>query len=142
MPLHPMLKKFLSILMLYSALAIMLGHNFIPHHHHNFEHHKESHHHKDGHHHDDDSEDESDDWGHLFSGLHHGAEGLTFLTSHTYTEHLSKQFFQFTAPYTSKYILYQVIIEARQNAPPYIVDYHNSQYFLPSGLRAPPIFIV
>ena len=143
-----MLKKFVSILMLYSALALMLGHNFIGHHHHDFEQTEVSHHHNDGHHHDNDPEDnsdsenESDDWSHLFSGVQHGADGLTFLTSHSSTDNLSKQIPQFFAIQVSDFVLNRIIIEVRQNAPPYISDYYNSQNFLPSGLRAPPISIV
>lgn len=138
----------MSILMLCSALAIMLGHNFIPHHHHDFEHSKVAHHHNDKHHHDNDtennsdSENESDDWSHLFSGIQHGADRLTFLTSHSSTDNLSKQIPQFTAIQVSNFVLNQIIFDVWQNAPPYISDYYNSQKFLPSGLRAPPVFIV
>lgn len=138
----------MSLLMLYTALALMLGHNFIGHHHHDFEHNEVSHHHDDGHHHDndsennDDSESESDDWSHLFSGIQHGADGLTFLTSHSSTDNLSKQIPQFTAIQLSNFVLQQIIVEVRQNAPPYIADYYNSRIFLPCGLRAPPVFIV
>lgn len=136
-------------MMLYSALALMLGHNFIGHHHHDFEQTEVSHHHNDGHHHDNDPEDnsdsenESDDWSHLFSGVqHYGAEELTFLTSHSSTDNLSKQIPQFIAIQVSNFVLNQIIVEVRQNAPPYISEYYNSQNFLPNGLRAPPIFIV
>jgi hypothetical protein len=132
------------ILMLYSALALMLGHNFIGHHHHDFEHNEVSHHHNDGHHHDNDTdtEDESDDWSHLFTGIQHGAEGLTFLTSHNSTVKSSIQIPQFTALHVSNFNFQQIIIEVRQNAPPYIADYYNSRIFLPCGLRAPPVSTV
>lgn len=146
-----MFKRFASILMLYSALAIMLGHDFIEHHHHyDFEQNVTSHHHSDGHHHDNntdadddkDTEDESNDWKHLFSILEHGAEGLTFLTNHSSVDNFSKQIPQFIAVRISNFIFKQAIIEVRQNAPPFIAAYYNSQIFLPSGLRAPPVFIV
>jgi hypothetical protein len=139
-----MFKKLVSILMLFSALAIMLGHNFIEHHHHDFEHSEVSHYHNDGHHHDNDTdtEDESNDWSHLFSGIQHGEEGLTFLTSHSFIDKFSKQVTQLTAIHVSNIIFNQVIIEVRQNAPPYIADYYNSRIFFPCGLRAPPISIV
>lgn len=134
----------MSILMLYSALALMLAHNFIGHHHHDFEHNEVSHHHHEGHHHnnDTDNEDDSDDWIHLFSGIQHGAEGLTFLTSHISTNNISKHIPQFTALHTSNFIFQQVIIDVRQNAPPNAPVYYHSQIFLPCGLRAPPISIV
>lgn len=148
-----MLKKLASILMLYSALAIMLGHDFIEHHHyHDFEQTVTSHHHSDGHHHDNNTdadddndnnaEDESDDWKHLFSIIEHGVEGLTFLTNHSSDDKFSKQIPQFIAVRISIFVFKQAIIEVRQNAPPFIAAYYNSQIFLPSGLRAPPVFIV
>ena len=151
-----MFKRFASILMLYSALAIMLGHDFIEHHHnYDFEqnvtshHHSEGHHHhSDGHHHDintdddKDTDDESDDWKHLFSIIEHGVEGLPFLTNHSSVDNFSKQIPQFIAVRISNFIFKQTIIEVRQNAPPFIVAYYNSQILLPSGLRAPPVFIV
>ncbi len=137
-----MLKKFVSLLLLYTALAIMLGHNLIPHHHHHFEHEAGSHHHDDGHHENNDAEDESDDWGHFFEGLQHGAEGLTFITSHSSSNIYLKQIPQFAALHTTNFIFIQFFIEARQNAPPSIAYFYISQNFLPCGLRAPPIFIV
>lgn len=145
-----MLKKLVSILMLYSALAIMLAHNFIGHHHHEFGYSENSHHHGEGHqhgeehHHDNDTDNgaDSDDWTHLFSGIQHGAEGLTFLKSQNTINSLSKHIPQFTVLHTSNFIFQQVIIEVRQNAPPNAPVYYNSQIFLPCGLRAPPISIV
>ena len=137
-----MLKKSVSILMLFSALVIMLGHNFIPHHHHDFEHDEIARHQNNGNHHDNDTEDESEGWGHFFSHLQHGSEGQTYLTSHTPTDKLSKKTSNFNAIHGSTFALKQIIVEVRQNAPPYISDYYNSQNFLPSGLRAPPISIV
>lgn len=153
-----MFKRFASILMLYSALAIMLGHDFIEHHHnYDFEQNVTSHHHSDGHHHhsdghhhdintdtddDKDTDDESDDWKHLFSIIEHGVEGLPFLTNHSSVDNFSKQIPQFIAVRISNFIFKQTIIEVRQNAPPFIVAYYNSQILLPSGLRAPPVFIV
>ena len=127
---------------MFTALAVLLGHNMVPHHHHDIEHSEISHHHNGGHQHDNDSQDESEDWGHFFSGLRHGAEGLTFLASHSFTNGFSKLIPQFTALHVSHFVFQHVIVDVQQNAPPYISDYHNSQNYLPSGLRAPPIFIV
>lgn len=136
-----MRKKLVSIFMLYSALAIMLGHNVIPHTHHDDEHNNISHHHNDGHH-NNDTEDEREGWSHIFSSLQHSEEGLTFLTSVGSAENFLKQTAPFTAPCISNFIFNQEILEVRQNAPPYIDDYYNSHNFLPSGLRAPPSNIV
>lgn len=135
-----MVKRFTFILMLYSALAIMLGHNVVAHHHHDFEHSEIAHHQNDGNHHDNDTEDESEDWGHFLSHFQHGAEGLTFLTSDNATDNLSKKIPPFNAIQVSNFVLQQIIVEVRQNAPPYIAEYYNSQNFLPYGLRAPPVF--
>jgi hypothetical protein len=142
-----MLNRFISILMMFSALALMLGHNFIPHHH-DFghseaaHHHHHHHHHQDGHHHDHDTNDESDDWSNPFWGIQHGAEGLTFLTSKNSADNCSKQIHQFAPLQISSFNCIPVLVDVRQNAPPYIADYYNSHSFLPSGLRAPPISIV
>lgn len=138
-----MFNKFWAILFLYSAVAILLGHNFIPHHHH-LDQNGVSHHHNDGHSHDNDSdpEDESDDWTHLFSGIQHRAEGLNISTGHDLSDNLSKQIPQFTAVNSSNFIVHFGIIEARQNAPPHIVDDDNSHNYLPCGLRAPPFKFV
>lgn len=139
-----MLKKFVSIVMLYSALAIMLGHNFIEHHHHNFDHNGLAHHHCNGHHHhnDDEHEDDSNDWSDLFAGIHHGAEGLSFLVSRDSADSFSKLGHLDTALHALDFVFNQVVIELRQKAPPYIPDDYNSLDFLPSGLRAPPVSIV
>lgn len=140
-----MLKK-VSILMMFSALVIMLGHNFIVHHHHHhhhdFEHNEIAHHQHDGNHHHNDTEDESNDWGHILSHFQHGAEGLTFLTSDNFFGILFKKISPFYAIQISNFVLQQIIIEVRQNAPPFIAEYYNSQNFLSYGLRAPPVSIV
>lgn len=134
--------------MMFTALAILLGHNFIPHQHRDFEQAHESHHHHDGHHHDNETEGESNeeggnnDWTHLFSNLQHGTEGLTFLTGHGPAENISKQSPPYTATQTLSFVFRQLITEVRQNAPPHIADSYNSLNFLPSGLRGPPFSIV
>lgn len=129
--------------MLYSALALMLGHNFIPHHH-NYGHKDTAHHHHahDGaHHHDHDTED-TNDWGHLFLGIQHGVEGLLFLTSHSYISKFSKQIPQSIALHSSDFTFRNIIIDVPQKVPPYIASSYNSRIFLPCGLRAPPFSIV
>ena len=143
-----MLKRFVPILMLYSALAILLGHNFIPHQHQDFEQDNHSHHHNDGHHHDNETQGESNeegeknDWTHLFSNLQHGTQGITFLTSNGPADNFSKQIPTLTPLQTLTFVFQQVITEVRQNAPPHIGDSYNSLNYLPSGLRGPPISIV
>lgn len=137
-----LLKKFVSLIMLYSALALMLGHNFIGHHHNDFGHNEVAHHHHNETEDNCDSGDESADWTHFFSGIQHGTDGLIFLTSHSSNDNLTKRTPDFAAIQVSDFVLNQIICGVGQNAPPFISDYYNSQNFLPSGLRAPPIFIV
>lgn len=146
LPLQLMFKKYGSILMLFTALAILLGHNLIPHHHHDFEQSIVEHHHSDDHNHGDqgdgNTENEETDFGHLFSNFQHGENGVTFLSSHHLANTLSKQLSPLIAALQDVYVFQNIAVCIRQNAPPYISDYYSSQNFLPSGLRAPPFFIV
>jgi len=140
-----MLKKYFSILMMFIAVAIMLGHNIIVHHHHDIKHSQISHHshsNNDHHQHDNDKEDENEDWKHIFAGLQHGADGIICLTSKTASNNIVKLIPKFKVLNVTHFNFKQVIIDVRQSAPPFISDYYNSQNNLPSGLRAPPIFII
>lgn len=140
-----MLKKHFPILMMFMAVAIMLGHNIVGHHHHEIEHSIISHHsHSDNEHHghDNESEDECKDWKHLFSELHHGADGIICLTSSYTSNNTLKLIPKFNNLNVSNFTIQQIAIDVRQNVPPFISDYSNSQNHLPSGLRAPPFFIV
>ena len=140
-----MLKKYFSILMMFIAVAIMLGHNIIGHHHHDIKHSQISHHshsNNDHHQHDNDKEDENEDWKHIFAGLQHGADGIICLTSKTASNNIVKLIPKFNALNVTHFTFKQIIIDVRKNAPPFISDYYNSQNNLPSGLRAPPIFII
>jgi len=140
-----MLKKYFSILMMFIAVAIMLGHNIIGHHHHDIKHSQISHHshsNNDHHQHDNDKEDENEDWKHIFAGLQHGADGIICLTSKTASNNIVKLIPKFKVLNVTHFNFKQVIIDVRQSAPPFISDYYNSQNNLPSGLRAPPIFII
>jgi hypothetical protein len=143
-----MLKKIVSILMLYSAFALSLGHNLIPHHHHDFEHSEVAHHHSNGdhHHHDTDntydSENESEDWRHLFSGIQHVTDGLTFLTSHGSMDDVPKETERLNVREVAEVVFGNIVVEVRQNAPPDIFTTYHSNHLLSSGLRAPPVVIV
>ena len=137
-----MLKKTASILLLFSALAIMLGHNFIPHHHHDFDHNLKVHLHNDGSQHNNDSQDNNIDLVHFFSQLHHDTDGQTYLTTLSSSDHLLKNISHFAAIFTSETILNKVIIGKRQKVPPYKNDHHFSQNSIPYGLRAPPVIFV
>lgn len=128
--------------MLYFALAIMLGHNFIVHNHYDFEHNKVAHQHGHHHGHDHDSEEEKNDWGHVFSSFHHGVDGLTYFNGISSVNQVLNRFPNITTNHPTNFIFSQVIFEIRQNAPPDIASFYNSQNLPPSGLRAPPTFIV
>lgn len=118
----------------------MLGHNVVPHHHHDVEHHSE-HHHSDNHH-DHDSEDEESDFGHPFSSLQHSDNGITFLNSHNFSNTLSKQLFSLIALLPQSVTFQNITVLVRQHSPPYKFVYRSSQYLFPTGLRAPPTFLV
>jgi hypothetical protein len=129
---------------MYTALAILLGHNIFPHHHYDFEHSAIDHYHSDDHHHGDgneDGENEQPDLELLFSTLQHGEYGITFLSSHNLGNTLSKRQFTFFAVLPDSYNFRRFPTFVRQNLLPYKVVYFNSQHYLPSGLRAPPAFI-
>lgn len=146
LPLPLMLKKYSSILMMFTALAMLLGHDFIPHHHHDFEHFTVAHHHSDDHHHGDEDdgngENEESDFGHLFSNFQHGDNGITFLSSHHITNTLSIHLSPSDAVLPDVFVFQNIIEFVRQNSPPYKEAYRNPQYLLPTGSRAPPTFIV
>jgi len=148
-----MFKKYGSILMMFTALAILLGHNLIPHHHHDFEqvivvhnHHSDDHHHASKHHHgdeeDENNEDEESDFKHLFSHFQHSEDDVTFLSNHSFTSSLSKQLYPSSCVLTEAFVFQNIGEFVRQNSPPYKDVHRNSQYHLPTGLRAPPTFIV
>lgn len=134
--------------MLFSALAMMLGHNLIPHNHHDHEVVHFEHQHSDGEqhdHHENNHENDSEDFdfGHLFSHFQHSEKDVAFLSNNNSHTTFSKQLslypavlsdtynFQHTSPFVQHY-----------TQPLYKTVYFNSLYHLPSGLRAPPYFIV
>jgi hypothetical protein len=129
-----MQRKLMSILILYIALAMMLGHNFIGHHHH-FEHSESAHHHEH------DTKNGLNDWMHLFSHLQHGAGGLTFLIGVSFSDSFQKQISQLAVFQGFNFVFRQKITKAPPKVPPYISVYCHSQNFLPTGLRAPPYLI-
>lgn len=127
---------------MFLALAIMLGHNVFPHHHHETDKELADHHHSDDHNHDHDSPMEGEDLEHLFSVFQHPGNGVSFLTSYEFSaesigkiiptdEEVSNSF------YSS---LYPLLI--KQKSPPFRQVFRDFKYFLHTGLRAPPLHIV
>lgn len=141
-----MLKKYGSVLMMLTALAIMLGHNLIPHHHHDFEQTAADHHHSDHHHYgaeeNENGENKESKLGHLFAHFQHSENGFDFLSNHHFTHSLSKQIFPPAAVLAEVFVYKTNIDSVRQNSPPYKEVYLNLQCLLPTGSRAPPTFIV
>ncbi len=120
-----------------------LGHNFIGHHHHDKEHLAFDHSHADDHHHENENNDDEEndfDFLHFLSLLPHDGDVVTFLKSQELAKLKYKQLLSSSAIFQPT--LGILLDLERQNAPPFIAIYFNSQHYLPSGLRAPPVFIV
>ena len=116
-----MIKKYGSILLMFIAMAIMLVHNFIPHHHHqhDLEHSTFEHHHAHSHHHgDEEGENDESDFGHLFSHFQHGEEGLNFINNHHFNNCFSKQVSLSVAVLSNSLAFHSVVVLVRQNSPP------------------------
>ncbi len=132
--------------MMFTALAILLGHDVIGHHHHDFEQSSVGHHHhSDDYQHENDGgnngEKEESGFGHFFSNFQHGENGVTFLTSPDNSNSGSKHFAPLVAILPEGFVFQHVTEFVRQNSPPHKPIYPNSQYLLTTGLRAPPSFI-
>jgi len=142
--LKEVIKKFTSILMLFSALAMMLGHNLIPHQHHDHDGVNLEHHHSDGEKHNDhENQSEDFDFGHLFSHFQHKEKDVSFLSNNNSHNTFSKQLLLFPAVLSDTYNFQHISPFVQHYTQPlYKTVYFNSLYHLPSGLRAPPSFIV
>jgi hypothetical protein len=145
-----MVKKHFSISLLFIALAVLLGHNVIPHHHHHHNdfdgletahHHSTYHKHGNEHSGDDHDEEQSFKFCHLFFHYEHGATDIAVLGSFEKDKSLSKQPLQFFTLLPKSSLIWKYSILVRQKIPPYNVDFFSHQYFSPTSLRAPPLFI-
>ncbi|MBA3986558.1 MAG: hypothetical protein H0X63_08320 [Flavobacteriales bacterium] len=139
-----MLKKLCSIFMISAALAILLGHNFIGHHHHDKEQIAFDHSHAHDHHHENENNDDEEndfDFLHFLSHLPHDGDVVTFLKGKELGKTQYKQLLSSSAALQPSYTFETNFNIERQNAPPYKVVIFNSRHYLPSGLRAPPVSI-
>jgi hypothetical protein len=129
--------------MIFTAFAMLLGHNLIGHHHHDKEQIAFDHSHADDHHHDNENDDEENDpdFLHFLSHLPHDGDVVTFLNSQDYSKNQQKQLLPLVALFQSSFTFDYLLEFERQNSPPFKVVYFNSHHYLPSGLRAPPAFI-
>lgn len=130
-----MLKKRTAILFLTLAYAILLGHNMIPHHHHDSIEELTEHHNSD--HHDHDTDDNL--LGHLLSHIIHSADCFTFPANHNITNTFSKQQLSFVAVLPDNFSLDEFPIPPLPDKPPTEHLLYISPHALPSGLRAPPV---
>lgn len=139
-----MIKRFTSLFMMFSALAILLGHNMVGHDHHTKHLHiVNEQNHSEGQNNHGENNSSDFDLGDLFASLQHGANGITFLSGDSFDESYSNQqpsLFLEQAFDSPTFILQ--LSTSRLQTPPYKFVYYNSLKLLPSGLRAPPIFIV
>jgi hypothetical protein len=130
-----MLKKRAAILFLTLAYAILLGHNIIPHHHHDHDEHLTEHHDTD-HHHDDNAD--NDGLNHLFAHFTHAADGFSFTTNHNITNTFSKLQLSLVAVLPDNFALDEFLIPPLLHKPPAEHLIFISPHSLSSGLRAPP----
>jgi hypothetical protein len=130
-----MLKKYLAILMMFTAYAILLGHNIVPHQHHDHDEHFTEDHHTD-YHPDDDADD--DGLNHLFAHFNHAADGFTFTTSNNIGNIFSKLQLTFVALLPDNFLLDEFLIPTLPDKPPKEHLVYISIHSHPSGLRAPP----
>lgn len=130
--------------MLYLALAIMLGHNFVEHKHHDSaDSHHHHHHAEEAHHHDTNTDDEGEsngkDLGYFFSFIQHSSYEPTYINP-TLLVDFSFQIPGFAAYNNTAFVFRQVALKVWQNAPPFKEKFFNSIRLSLDGLRAPPAF--
>lgn len=133
-----MLKKYSSLILLFTASAILLGHSIIPHHHHHDENSDEV-----SHRHDliqqHESEDCTDGLNQLLSNIIHPEDGFSFLTNQNFSDFLSKHLVSIAAVLHFDFAFKTVDLFPLPDRPP--ADHPNSYSFFLSctfGLRAPP----
>lgn len=133
-----MSKKATALFFLTIAYAILLGHNVIPHHHHVSEH-ELSEHHQSNHHHDNkDGDNDDNDINHLLSHFIHAADGF-ILTKNQNSNHV---YFPLIAILPAYFPINSIFIPPIKPKPNAINVFYLSPHSTPSGLRAPPAFII
>ncbi|MDZ4844761.1 MAG: hypothetical protein SH857_04340 [Chitinophagales bacterium] len=132
-----MLKKYTALLFFTIAYALILGHNIIPHHHHDSNHDLAEHQqlHQE---HDDNHEDGLN---HLFAHFVHSGDAFTFTTNHNINNVFSKQLFLMAVALSDNFSLDRFSVLPLVFSPPEKQVIYISPHSLASGLRAPPAFI-
>jgi hypothetical protein len=124
-------RKYIALLMMTAAWAILFGHNIVPHHHH--EHEAElTAHHSQHEHEENETENEAS---HFFSHFLHAGNDVTFTTSHS-TITFSKQVASAVLP--DIYFTCHYDIPPLLNSPPAEHLIYFSPHSHTAGLRAPP----
>lgn len=131
-----MLKKRIAILILTLAYAILLGHNIIPHHHHDHDEHLSEHHGAD---HQHDSDADNDGVMELFAHCTHTADGFAFTSAHNFSTMFSKLQLTFVALLLDNFAFDEFLIPPLLHKPPAEHLIYISPHSHSSGLRAPPL---
>lgn len=139
-------RKYIAILFITVAYAILLGHSIVPHHHHETEqelseHHQSGHHHSSsGHHNSGNHHEDENNWdlSHVFSHVMHAEDGFTFTPNHSIGNALSEQISFFIAVLPPDFSFWKFPVTNRLHEPPEVSLICSSPHSLSSGLRAPP----
>ena len=139
------MKKFLAILMMFTAYAILLVHNIVPHHHHNnieelTEHHNSDYHHESNHQDDEhQTNGHHDGIGHLFSHFLHLDDAFSLISTININSTFAKHLFSFVSLLPNYFSFNDLNIpDDVLILPPEQIIYH-SPHTLFVGLRAPPL---
>lgn len=133
-----MFKKRLAFFLTAFTYALLLGHNLIPHHHHDIGH-ELAEHHQANHHHDDEREDEDEGLGDIFSYFFHPAEGFIFTNAYNISNTFSKQLLSIVAVLPDNFSPDKLLIPPLLCNPPAEQLIYISPHSLSPGLRAPPV---
>jgi hypothetical protein len=134
-----MFKQYISIFFLTLAQAMLLGHSFFPHHHHDpydmYSHHEYPCEHHHGNDHDTSKHHSSD----IFSMILHGQNGIECISCPHLDQPVQKQLFEFESVLGEKKINPNIFPKAFKNTPPYSTSFYSKiSELLPDSLRAPP----
>ncbi|HRG69587.1 MAG TPA: hypothetical protein PLS73_12125 [Saprospiraceae bacterium] len=126
-----MFKKRLAIFFLTLANVVLIGHDLIPHHHHDSLEELLAHHH---------SEQDQTEHGlsHWLSHLMHSSDGLAFSANHSIGSSFSKQQHSIPALLPEMNWINLLRIPDSIQKPPEATRLVSSLQCLPSGLRGPP----
>ncbi|MBP6334667.1 MAG: hypothetical protein KA444_04270 [Bacteroidia bacterium] len=129
-----MLKRYAPIFLLTLAYAILLGHNIVPHHHHDSKHELTEHHHS----HHQHGEDEGMDLSDLFSHFVHSSDDFMFTAGHSFSNNVSNQMLSFDFILPDEILFTAIFVPLFRHKPPAELPIYYSPHSHSCGLRAPP----